>query len=313
MLSNNEHLLQRLIDCLDPGEQTPENALQLEQQAANLIEAHPNLLALHSSQDNNVTPLMAAVMSPNRCCSLDLFKKLLKKPSNIEAVKDHNIRVIHYLARYNRHEHLQILLAKKPDVNAKTEDGDTPLGFAALTGAYQALNLLAIVGGANVNQANAKKQIPLHIACIFGQKEGGKRPTPITQEAAAQYLECIEILLMAGSDVNARDEYGSTPAHCLVSADIPDDLKREALSKLIEHGADLTIRASNNNTVTDVTKGYHYDAFSEELKKHIVPSLRTLAAQKVIEMKSTHPVTLIDDIARLLNKLRLGRGGNEDK
>lgn len=313
MLGNNERLLQQLIDCLDPGEQTPENAARLEQQAASLIENHPKLLALHSSQDNNVTPLMAAVMSPNRCCSLDLFKKLLKKPSNIEAVKDHNIRVIHYLARYNRHEHLQLLLAQKPDVNAATQDGDTPLGFAALTGAHQALGLLAIVGSAKVNQANVKKQIPLHIACFFGQTQGGKRTTPITEAEAMQYLECIDVLLMAGSDVNARDEYGSTPAHCLVSADIPDEIKREALTKLIEHGADLTIRASNNNTVIEMTKGYQFDAFSEELKKHIVPSLRTLAAKKVIEMKSTHPVTLIDDIARLLNKLRLGRGGNEDK
>ncbi|MGE3318231.1 MAG: ankyrin repeat domain-containing protein [Candidatus Berkiella sp.] len=312
MLGNNEQLLQRLIDCLDPGEQTAENAARLEGQAAAIIQTHPKLLAMHSKEDENVTPLIASVMSSKYCCTPDLFAKLLNKPTQVDAVKDYNISAIHFIARYNRFEHLQLLLKLKPDVDAQNDDGDTPLIFAALTGATQTLTLLAVLGKAKVNLVNHKKQSPLHIACSFGQRQGGKdqRPTPITEKETRNYLECIETLLISGANVNARDENDATPVHYLVSADIPDEIKLQALTSLLEYGADLTLRANNNFSAADMVKAYQYDHFSDQLKKHIVPSLKVLSAKKLLDVEehNNEPVSLFEDLANLLSKIRLGRG-----
>ena len=307
-------LLQELIDYLDPpyGE-SPEFYADYEQKALKLIQANPRILKEQGGEeDNNVTPLIAAVMRGPRCCSVDLFKAMILG-SNVDAANKFGNRVIHYLARNNRFEHLQVLLNAanekkiKVDVNATTAVGDTAANLAALEGASEALGLLTIVGKVDVNIVNAQKQSPLHVACFFGQPQGGKRETPITQEQAQRYLECIDLLLLRGSEVNARDEFGSTPVHCLVSVDIPEELKTNALKLLIEHGADLTIKANNLNTPVAMAKGYQFHEFSEIVQQEVVPSLRILAAKKLLEAKAQE-TTLFEDIANILKRLKLGKG-----
>ena len=314
MIGTQIGLLQELIDYLDPpyGESVQFYA-EYEQNALRLIEANPGILQQQGGpEDNNVTPLIAAVMRGPRCCSVDLFKTMMPR-SNLDAANSFGIRVIHYLARNNRFEHLQALLNSanekkiKIDVNATTAVGDTAANLAALEGASKALSLLTIVGKVNVNIVNAQKQSPLHVACFFGQPQGGKRETPITEEQAQQYVECIDLLLMAGAEVNARDQFGSTPAHCLVSVDIPQDIKLSALNALIQHGADLTLKANNLNTPVAMTKDYKFHEFSEVLQQQVVPSLKILAANKLIENK-VEETSLFEDIANILRRLKLGKG-----
>ena len=314
MIGTQIGLLQELIDYLDPpyGE-TQEFYAAYEEKALQLIQANPRILGEQGGpEDNNVTPLIAAVMRGPRCCSVDLFKAMMPR-SKLDAANSFGIRVIHYLARNNRYEHLQALLNAandkkvKVDVNATTAVGDTAVNLAALEGANKALALLTIVGKANVNIVNAQKQSPLHVACFFGQPQGGKRETPITQEQAQSYLECIDLLLLAGAEVNARDEFGCTAVHYLVSVDIPEELKTNVLKILVEHGADLTIKANNLNTPVLVAKGYKFDEFSEVVQNEVVPSLKLLAARKLLEDK-VEETTLFDDIVNILKKLRLGRG-----
>lgn len=315
MIGTEIALLQQLIDELDPPDgESVEFYIEAEKNAAKLIQLNPQLLGQQAGpEDNNVTPLIAAVMNKERCCSLDLFKKLVQPPTNVDAAKEFGLRAIHFLACYNRHEHLQVLINLfnenkiKVDVNAKTAVGDTAVNLAALQGANEALALLTIVGKADVNIVNEQKQSPLHVACLFGQPQGGKRETPITDAEAQKYLECIELLVLAGAKVNALEEFGSTPAHCLVSVDIPEDIKLSALNTLIEHGADLTLKAKNLNTAVAMAKAYEFHEFSEKLQKQVVPSLKLLAARKLIEDK-VEETSLIDDIANILKKLRLGKG-----
>jgi ankyrin repeat protein len=315
--ANASSPLQELIDCLYPPDGASEQeCADLEQKALALIKKTPSLLGEHSKEDDNMTPLIAAVWERTRCCSLATFKKLLQKPTDVNAAKDFNRRAIHFLARYNRHQHLHELLSDpslKVDVNAVTTAGDTAVNLAALEGADQALALLVVVGKADVNITNAQGLTPLHVACYFGQPQGGKRETPISEEMAWQYLRCIETLLQAGAAVDARDKFGSTPAHILASADVPQEMKILTLNALIEHGADLAMKARNQNTPTAVAKGYEFATFSKTLEKEMVPSLKTLAAKKVLEVNEGVIPHIFDDLVRLMSKIKLGKGPSNKK
>ena len=95
---------------------------------------------------------------------------------NIEAVKQH--------------------LAAGADVNAKREDGMTPLHHATKnTGHWEIVELL-IAEGADVNVKSADGsggRTPLHFAAYYGHEE------------------IVELLISKGADVNAKRSNGATP------------------------------------------------------------------------------------------------------
>ena len=84
------------------------------------------------------------------------------------------------------------LLASGVSVNARGDDGYTPLHFAALYGHQQIVKLL-ISKGAKVNAKSSKGLTPLHGA------------------AGAGHRYIVELLISKGADVNARKKDGETP------------------------------------------------------------------------------------------------------
>ena len=134
---------------------------------------------------------------------------------NIEAVKQH--------------------IAAGTDVNAKGDDGRTPLHYAALRGHEEIVELL-IANGADVNaEGGFFERTPLHDAANLGHKEiaelliangadvnakgmAGFTPLhlaakehPLHLAAKEGLKETIELLIAKGADVNAKDDYGTTP------------------------------------------------------------------------------------------------------
>jgi ankyrin repeat protein len=53
-------------------------------------------------------------------------------------------------------------------------------------------------------------------------------------------IECIELLLSHGADINAQDENGFTPFHCSVRSGAST-----IVATLLKHGADLTLMYHN--------------------------------------------------------------------
>ena len=96
---------------------------------------------------------------------------------NIEAVKQH--------------------LAAGTDVNAKDDNGWTPLHFAVYYGHKEIVELL-IAKGADVNAKDKNGWTPLHLAAENGRKQ------------------VAELLIAKGADVNAKDKNGWTPLHLAV-------------------------------------------------------------------------------------------------
>jgi len=85
-----------------------------------------------------------------------------------------------------------VLLASKADVNAKGNNGTTPLHEAAGIGSKDVVELL-LAKGADVNARDGEGDTPLHRA------------------AAAGHKDVVELLLANKANVNARDDSGMTP------------------------------------------------------------------------------------------------------
>jgi ankyrin repeat protein len=121
-------------------------------------------------------------------------------------------------------EHLRALLDDDPSlVNEWSEDGFTPLHFAAFFGHPPAARLLA-ERGADLEARSTNEQFALHAR-------------PLHSAAAAGEGEVCEVLLDAGADVNAVQHGGYT---ALLEA--RQNGNEELAQLLLERGADPTAR-----------------------------------------------------------------------
>jgi len=108
-------------------------------------------------------------------------------------------------------------LAAGANVNAKGENGWTPLHMAALSGHKEIAELL-IAKAANKNAEVGDENTPLHYAAFNGHKE------------------IVELLIAAGVDVNAKNNGDLTPLDLAVRSDF-EWKDREAMAQLLhKHG-----------------------------------------------------------------------------
>ena len=135
------------------------------------------------------------------------------------AGKDINVPTILSL-----HLVLDSLIRNGEDVNAKGDNGSTPLHQASLKGNLEMVKLL-IEHGADMNVKNNYGKTPLHWASFKG------------------HLEITQLLIKHGADLNAKDNNGWTPLHAAANR---GNLKMAQL--LIEKGADVNAIDKNKDT-----------------------------------------------------------------
>ena len=159
-------------------------------------------------------------------------------------------------------EILSSLIGIGADVNARTNNRDTPLMIAAKKGHVNAVTSL-VKCGANVDLQDKDGQTALDLAlygsdvsseilsCLIGSgadvnARTNNRGTPLMIAAENGHINAVTSLVKCGANVDLQDEDGQTALHYAMSS--PEDSICEVLSCLIKNGADVNAHTFHNKT-----------------------------------------------------------------
>ena len=142
---------------------------------------------------------------------------------------------MHWAAIEGHKEIAELLIAEGADVNAKTNDGKTPLDEA-------------------INPFYNKTEIANLL-----RKHGGKHGT-IHSAVGGGDVEAVKEFLAAGADVNVKDKRGFTPLHW---ASISGH--KEAVELLIDNGADVNAMRGGGGTPLSYAASWGHEEIVELL------------------------------------------------
>ncbi|MGO9863338.1 MAG: ankyrin repeat domain-containing protein [Terriglobales bacterium] len=208
-----------------------------------------------------------------------LTKRLKDNPEYVRSKKGEGVSTPLHTAVHDGHkDEAELLLAHGADVNAKDNDGWTPLHEAATRDVAE----LLLAHGADVNARNTDRDndgmTPLHFAAVMGKKDvaevllahganvnakNGKFETPLHLAAYKGDRGVVELLLAHGADVNSKEYQGMTPLHSAAMQGNAD-----VIELLLAHGAGVNAKDNNGFTplvCAEVTK--HQDTV-DLLREH---------------------------------------------
>ncbi|XP_060077596.1 E3 ubiquitin-protein ligase mind-bomb-like isoform X2 [Ylistrum balloti] len=155
-----------------------------------------------------------------------------------------------------------ILVLNKNFINDQSSDGFTVLHIVAANNFVDATNCLVLKSRDNLNIdiGDKEKKTPLHYAVNGGHKQ------------------VIELLIAAGSDVNAQDAFGNTALHLALTRTDPlkecgkimgakqeHEVTIQIICLLLESRAHTTIKNKDGDTPLDLTSDMMVRKFMERL------------------------------------------------
>ncbi|MHC4679204.1 MAG: ankyrin repeat domain-containing protein [Planctomycetota bacterium] len=202
-------------------------------------EGHKEVVELLLSKDAKInaknrdgrTPLELAASQRRK----DVMKLLVEKGADIPT--------IHLAAFVGSLGKLRSFVQAGTDVDAKDEDGRTPLLRAIVSKHVDAVKFL-IEAGADVNRRDEQGYVPL-VHALWGLDS-----------------DMVKLLLDKGADVHAKDTSGYTPLHWAVMMG-----SRQLTELVLEAGADAKTESTTGETPLDLARQGGPEIV-ELLKKH---------------------------------------------
>jgi len=192
---------------------------------------------------------------------LDVAQYSLDTGANVDETEgSYAETALHTCARYNKLRKIDLLIRNHANLEATDSRGATPLFDAISNGNIKAIQRL-VRAGANVNAQSPTKWTPLHEACTLSMPKakivldllllGGVIPdlanssgrTAMHDIAARGYSTCIDALMIAHFDINAKDNNGMTPLHHAATWQNSD-----MVSTLLRYHADINAQDKNGCT-----------------------------------------------------------------
>ena len=169
--------------------------------------------------------------------NLDFLKNYLFKYNNVNQIltnDDYNNRLIHIATRYYRPVVFDMLVALRPNLNAKNAEGDTPLHFAAKYGSMNAMDAL-IKAGVEMNPKNNYGETPIMLAARYSP------PTvdPKTRKPQADVglnMVMVRVLYNNGGSMLEKDNKGNNMLHNVI-LNAPDNAEKSDIIRFaLERG-----------------------------------------------------------------------------
>lgn len=184
---------------------------------------------------------------------------LLKRGAviNVNTTDYNENTFLHLAAKKNDCQLLNVLLAKKPNVNCQNSDRETPLHLAK---SFEIAQLL-IEYGADVNRIDNLGRTPLHlaktpeIAKLLIEKGADVNLADNKGRTALHYAktpEMIEFFLGMGLDINQCDVWKLTPLHHVVRNNFGFD----CVKLLLDNGAAIDCVNSRGYTALQEAKNF---------------------------------------------------------
>ncbi|XP_063698052.1 serine/threonine-protein phosphatase 6 regulatory ankyrin repeat subunit B-like [Culicoides brevitarsis] len=178
----------------------------------------------------DITPLDIAINKENT----SLVRLLLKKGANPNVKDLDGGTPVHLAASEGKHEILELLLRHGGDMTLKDNQGWTPLQYAVHNCHIRSVQLL-VHRGADIHVRDINGGTLLHLAsdCV----PTNERHTVEDQQ------EMLEYLIIAGLDINSKNELRWTPLHYSVH-----HCNLEILKFLLANNAEVNTKAQHNAT-----------------------------------------------------------------
>jgi ankyrin repeat protein len=200
---------------------------------------------------------------------IEQIEDLLHEVDNLQTFYEYDedmCNFIHYAAGHGECQVVELLIEKmRVPIDIKSGDGKTALHFAAAEGWGDVVKYL-VDKGADLNAQDDNGDTPVYYAIrykypslakiliesdralLMTKNDNGY--TPLHMAAGLGFTELIETLIKRQPDlINAVNNHGETPLHIAVVEDFID-----AVRLLIDKGAALDIKDSENCTALDVAK-----------------------------------------------------------
>ena len=215
--------------------------------------ANPGLVS--EVRDRKTKPLPSPLLHATMEGHMGIVKLLLEHGADVNAPSwywgSSNLP-LHTAAGKGDIEILQTLLKHGANVDAQTEDGVSAIHSAARKGQHKALSLLLFEYHANPSLSLVNGSLALHSAASHG------------------YLQCIELCLEAGIDVNARNNSGRTALHWAAEGG-----HHSAVQLLLDRGVDSGVKEIGTNmTALDLAEQKAWEQPEDKLRQDLVRILK---------------------------------------